>query len=152
MAIALPLLILPHWRDYRSIGLFRAMWEPKIRSWWVIMASSLATYIHQSIEFYLAICLIGAALVLSYRMTAWQRFLGWIFIAMAGLNLGFLLALQKISSVASNLNALSGSQHLLGWAMVLTLLLWGGDGILRRIGILSSIPNDHRFDTVEPSP
>ena len=115
------------------------------------MASSLATYVHNSIGFYLAICLVGAAIVLAHQMTAVQRFIGWIFIAMAGLNVGYLAGVQNSLSPANGLSVLADYQHLLGWSMVAALFWWGGYDLFRRVRIAHRINQHHHADSVEPS-
>ncbi len=154
VAALVPLLAL-NWRRYRAAG-WRVLWKPKVRVWWTVMGSSLVTYIYQSPPFYLGVCLLGAAMVMAYPMTAFQRFIGWIYIAMAGLNLGYLLGeftdLEKYLSATASLNALWSNQVALGWAMLAAYLIWIGYDGIRGNRISGDIRNDHTANPVEPSP
>lgn len=152
MAVTLVLVLWSERQQLRELGLPRALWSPKVRTWWAMMGSSLATHIHQSPSFYIAICFVGAAVVLSYRMTQWQMFIGWIFIAMAGLNFGYMLGLQNTLSTASAINALWAKQVLLGWAMLTAFIVWGGYDYYRSNRVRTGVHDSDHADSVEPAP
>lgn len=130
-----------------------SLWSPKLRSWLVVMAASLATYLYQSLPFYTMICLLGTGGVLAYPMTNWQRLLGWTFGVMACLNIGFMLGefldMQNFLRPEQHQNALSNYQHGLGWGMFATLLAWGGYDGLRSIGLISGVSDANTADAVE---
>ena len=145
------------WSDRHTLKplSYKVVWQPKIRTWCVMVGCSLATFIYQSSLYYLGLCLLSAAVVLSYPMTQFQRLIGWIFIAMAGLNIGYIFAIngnvQNFLSAARAANALHESQIQLGWIMLATYLLWGAYDIFRGYRIFSNLPHNHDADFVEPA-
>lgn len=152
MCGALALLLATRWRVYRQIGL-SSLWEPKLRLWCVMVASSLATYLHQSPQFYLAICLFSAWAVLDHPKSLWQTFIAWIYLAMAGLNVGLMLAgtygLQNNLSVGGYSSSVWVMQVALGWVMVAAYLVWIGHDPLRRAWIFGHLRDNRAADSAE---
>jgi hypothetical protein len=126
-------------------------WSPRIRSWLVLMAASLLTFVHQSHGFYIAINIMGAGLILAYPVTQWQRAIGLLFVVMGFLVLGhYLSALQNFSSAERALPVLMQGLYAIGWAQFFVLLGWTGHELFRRYRDTRSRGGGYASHRVEP--
>lgn len=107
---------------------------PRARAWAATMVGSLAAYLYPNLWYYLALDVAVAAIILLPPRTSWQRAIGFCFVVMVLLSIGYaihdLAALHIFLSPAGSPAVLKETHDYLGWVACGLLLLWGGSAIL----------------------
>lgn len=108
------------------LGLLPLMGQrARLRTWVAMMGASIAAWLVTGPYAYLAIDILGAAIVLARPAGVAQRAIGAMFGIMCFFHLGFIVG------GGHDVSTYIASNRLVGWAQWAVLLSWGGYDVLR---------------------
>lgn len=103
----------------------------KLRVWAALMLGSIAAYVAQTVEAYILIDLLTAAVVLSRPAGEWQKAIGSISVFSGIVGLFFWISVKFFAGQGEP-ERLAMMLNQIGWVQFAILGAWGGNDILRR--------------------